>query len=77
MLFGHLVIDALKENICEVIGEIQLHTIDNVLKIGPIVQATACPAKAAIKMKLFSIIKRKDCTFKQKKKFEKIFSSFF
>ena len=25
-------IDALKVNICEVIGEIQLHTIDNVLK---------------------------------------------
>ena len=25
-------IDSLKDNICEVIGEIQLHTIDNVLK---------------------------------------------
>ena len=25
-------IDALKDNICEAIGEIQLHTIDNVLK---------------------------------------------
>ena len=27
-------IDALKDNICEAIGEIQLHTIDNVLKNG-------------------------------------------
>ena len=25
-------IDALKDNICEAIGEIQLHTIDNVLR---------------------------------------------
>ena len=25
-------IDALKDNICEAIGEIQMHTIDNVLK---------------------------------------------
>ena len=25
-------IDALKDNICEAIGEIQLHTIDNMLK---------------------------------------------
>ena len=31
------IIDALKDNIREAIGEIQLHTIDNVLKIGPIV----------------------------------------
>ena len=30
-------IDALKHNIREAIGEIQLQTIDNVLKIGPIV----------------------------------------
>ena len=30
-------IDILKHNIREAIGEIQLHTIDNVLKIGPIV----------------------------------------
>ena len=31
------IIDALKENIREAIGEIQLHTIENVLKIEPIV----------------------------------------
>ena len=30
-------IDALKDNIREAIGEIQMHTIDNVLKNGPIV----------------------------------------
>ena len=29
--------DALKDNIPQAIGEIQLHTIDNVIKIGPIV----------------------------------------
>ena len=34
------------------------------LKIGPSVQATAWPAGAVIWMKLFSIINRKDCTFK-------------
>ena len=34
------------------------------LKIGPIVYATAWPAEAVIWMKLFSTIKRKDCTFK-------------
>ena len=43
-------IGALKDNIREAIGEIQLHTIDN--------------AEAAIWMKLFSFINRKDCTFK-------------
>ena len=45
-------IDALKDNIREAIGEIQLHTID------------AWPVEAVIWMKLFSIINRKDCTFK-------------
>ena len=49
-------IDALKDNIRKAIGEIQLHTIDNVL--------TACPVEATIWTKLFSIINGKDCTFK-------------
>ena len=40
-------IDALKENIRDAIGKIQLHTIDNVLKIEPIVQAILWPAEAA------------------------------
>ena len=43
-------IDALKDNIREAIGEIQLHTTDNVLKNWP--------DEAAIWMKLFSIINR-------------------
>ena len=51
--------DALKDNIREAIGEIQLHIIGNVLKC-----ATAWPAEAAIWMKLFPIINRKDYTFK-------------
>ena len=49
-------INALNDKIREVIGELQLHTIDNVRK--------NCLAEAAIWMKLFSIINRKDCTFK-------------
>ena len=53
------IIDALKDNIRKAIGEIQLHTIDNVFK-----NWTAWPAGAAICMKLFSIINLKDCTFK-------------
>ena len=59
--------DALKDNIRETIGEIQLHTVDNVLKNwtdGLIVLANVWPAEAAILMKLFSIINRKDYTFK-------------
>ena len=52
-------IKALKDNIREATGEIQLHTIDNVLK-----NCTDRVGAAAIWMKLFSIINRKDCTFK-------------
>ena len=48
-------IDALNDNIREAIGEIQLHTIDNILPRS---------AEAATGMKLLSIINRKDCTFK-------------
>ena len=51
-------IDALTHNIREATQSIIC------LKIGPIVQATAWPAEAAIWMKLFAIINRKDCTFK-------------
>ena len=46
-------IDALKDNIREAIAEIQLHTIDNVLK----------NLERSCRL-LFSIIYRKDCTFK-------------
>ena len=42
-------IDALKDNICDAIGEIQLLKVKIMcLKIGPIVQPTAWPAEAAI-----------------------------
>ena len=41
-------IDALKDNIREVIGEIHCTQSIMCLKIGPIVQATAWPAEAAI-----------------------------
>ena len=54
-------IDTLKDNIREAIGEIQLHTIDNVLK-NCTDRAGYC--MAGIWMKLFSIINGKDCTFK-------------
>ena len=49
-------IHALKDNIREAVGEIQLHIIDNVLKNWI--------NWAVISMKSFSIINRKDCTFK-------------
>ena len=50
-------IEALKDNICEAIGEIQLRTIDNVLKNCT---DSAWPAQADVWMKLFSIINRSD-----------------
>ena len=66
-----------QDNIREAIGEIPLHTIDNVLKNWTDYVVYCMVSRAAIWMKLFSIINRKDCTFKQKKKVENIFSSFF
>ena len=56
-------IDALKENILEIIGEVQLPTIDNVYQNW----TTILPAEAVISMKLFSIINWKDCALKNKK----------
>ena len=40
--------DALKDNICEAIGHIQLHTIDNVLKNWSDRVGTAWPAEVVI-----------------------------
>ena len=54
-------IDTLKDNIREAIGEIQLHSIYNLLKNWT---DRAWSAEAAISMKLFCIINRKECTFK-------------
>ena len=70
-------INALKDNIREAIGEIQLPIIDNVLKNCTDHVGYCMAAKSAIWMKLFSIINRKNSTFKYKKKFEEIFNSFF
>ena len=58
-------IDALKDNIKEAIGKIQLHTFDNMLK-NWIDRVGYCMASRGMHtwMKLFSIINCKDCTFK-------------
>ena len=45
-------IDALKDNTREAIGEVQLHTIDNVLK------------NWTDRLEIIFYINRKDCTFK-------------
>ena len=50
-------IDALKDNIREAIDEYSCTQSIMCLQI-------AWPSEAAIRMKLFSIINRKDCTFK-------------
>ena len=54
-------IDALKDNISEAIGEIQLHTIDNLLK-NLTFRVGYCMASWG--SHLNEIINRKDCTFK-------------
>ena len=61
------IIDALKDNICETIGEIQLHSIDNVLK-NWIDSVGYCMASRDSHLNDKKI---------KKKKFEKIFRSFF
>ena len=57
-------IDALKGNIRETIGEIHPHTIDNVLQYGTDRVGNCMASRGSHSMKLFSIINRKDCTFK-------------
>ena len=57
-------IDALKDNICEAIGEIQLHTIDNVLKNWTDRVGYCMASQGSHLNKIFYIIKRNDCTFK-------------
>ena len=72
-------IDALKENIRQAIGETQLYTIDNMLKnltdrVGRLLHGQP---RQPFEWYYFSIINRMHCTFNKKKKFEKIFRSFF
>ena len=57
-------IDALKDNIQEAIGEIRLHTIKNVLKIWTDRVGYCVASQGSYLNKLFSIINRKDFTFK-------------
>ena len=61
-------IDFLKDNIREAIDEIQLHTIDNVLKNWTD-RVGYCMASRGSHLNeiIFLIIKRKDCSFKQKR----------
>ena len=55
-------INALKDNVREAIGEIQLHTIDNVLKNWTDRVGYCMASQGSHLKKLFPIIK--DCTFK-------------
>ena len=59
-------IDALKYNIREGIAKIQLHTIDNVLKNRNDCVANCMASRGSYlnEIQLFSILNRKDCTFK-------------
>ena len=57
-------IDALKDNIREAIGEIQLHTIDNMLKNWTDCVGYCMASRGSHLMKLFSLNNRKDCIFK-------------
>ena len=61
-------IDALKDNLRKAIGEIQLHTIENVLK-NKTDRVSYCMASQG--SHLNEIIFRKNCTFKQKKEISK------
>ena len=68
-------IAALKNNIREAICKIQLYTIDNVLKNWTDRVGYCISSRGSNLNKFFSIINRKDCTFKQKtceKKIEKL-----
>ena len=70
-------IDALKDNIRKAIGEIQLHSIDNVLKYW-IDHVGYCMASRGSHLNeiIFHYLP-KGLYFQIKKKFEKIFNSFF
>ena len=56
-------IDALKDNICEAIGEIQLHTINNVLKNWTDRGSYCMGRRGSHLNEIIFIINRKDCTF--------------
>ena len=71
-------IDALKDNIREEIGEIQLHTIDNVLKkLNRSCRLLHGQPKKPFEWNCFPLLTGRIVLSKQKKNFKKIFSSFF
>ena len=57
-------IDALKDNIREAIGEIQLHTIDNVLKNWTDRVDYCMTSRGSHLNEIIFLINRKDCAFK-------------
>ena len=69
--------DALKDNIREVIGEIQLHTIDNVLKNCSDHLGYCLGSWGSYFNEIIFHYLPEGCTFEYKKKFKKIFGSFF
>ena len=71
-------IDALKDNIHEAIGEIQLHTINNVLKnwTNRVGHAVGQP-RQPFEWNYFPLLTERIVLSNKKKKFEKIFRSFF
>ena len=71
-------IDALKNNIRKAIGEIQLHTIDNVLKNWTDRVGYSMASRGSHLNEIIFHYQPKGLYFQiKKKKFEKIFSSFF
>ena len=71
------IIDALKENIRKAIGEIQLHTIDNVLKNWTNSVGYCIASRGSHLNEIIIHLLMKGLYFQIKKKFEKIFSNFF
>ena len=70
-------IDALKDNIREAIDEIQLHTIDNVLKNLTYRVGYCMASRSSYLNEIIFHYELEELYFQINKKFETIFSSFF
>ena len=71
-------IDALKDNISEAIGEIQLHTIANVLKnLDRSSRLVHGQSRQSLEWNYLSLLTVRIVLWNKKRKFRKIFSSFF
>ena len=69
--------DTLNENIRKAIGEIQLHTIDNVLKSWTDgVSYCLCKLRQPLERRYFPLLTERILLWNKKKKFKKILSSF-